>query len=219
VNKAYNEIYLEDAMRNLGTAFDFAKNSYNIEMDDFYQLFINSGLSEKYEKGNVKYVSGMSGIELVLEVLKNEKEYHYEKDYVQYDYSCEYWCGWILAYFQWFFGITFKELHYYLKMTDLEKLYDILHEVSEIKAIEVICRHIVNKKPQSKLQYIRQMNGLSQSELAERSSVSLRMIQQYEQRKKDINKASAFSLRSMADVLNCDIEDLMEWRFIQANRD
>ena len=54
VNKAYNEIYLEDAMRNLGTAFDFAKNSYNIEMDDFYQLFINSGLSEKYEKGNVK---------------------------------------------------------------------------------------------------------------------------------------------------------------------
>ena len=127
MNKAYNEIYLEDAMRNLGTAFDFAKNSYNIEMDDFYQLFINSGLSEKYEKGNVKYVSGMSGIELVLEVLKNEKEYHYEKDYVQYDYSCEYWCGWILAYFQWFFGFWGHTPHQFRTNFSQRTIFNLPH--------------------------------------------------------------------------------------------
>ena len=40
------------------------------------------------------------------------------------------------------------------------------------------------------------------------------MIQQYEQKKKDINKASANSLYSLAMVLNCDIEDLMEWDFV-----
>ena len=55
---------------------------------------------------------------------------------------------------------------------------------------------------------------MSQSALSKLSSVSLRMIQQYEQKKKDINKASANSLYSLAMVLNCDIEDLMEWNFV-----
>ena len=39
------------------------------------------------------------------------------------------------------------------------------------------------------------------------------MIQQYEQRQKDINKASVSSLKAISDVLYCDIEDLMEIRF------
>lgn len=213
MNRSYNEIYLEDAMRNLGTAFEFAYNIYKIEMDDFYTLLVNSSIADKFGKGNPKYVTGMSGIELVLEVLKNHNKDLYVQNYVQYDYTCEYWCGYFLAYFQWFHGIGFKQLHYYLKMEDLKKLYGILHEVSELKALEVVGKSIENKKLQSKLQYIRQKNGLSQNELAKQSSVSLRMIQQYEQKKKDINKASVNSLYSLALVLKCDIEDLMEWNF------
>lgn len=214
MSRAYNEMYLEDAMRNLGVAFDFAYNTYNIGMDDFYTMFVDSKIAEKFGRGNPKYITGMSGIELVLEILKNYNKYNYKKDYVQYDYSCEYWCGYFLAYFQWFHGIGFKQLAYYLKMEDLKKLYSILHETSELKALEVVGQNIHNKKLQSKLQYIRQKNNMSQSALSKLSSVSLRMIQQYEQKKKDINKASANSLYSLAMVLNCDIEDLMEWDFV-----
>lgn len=213
MNRAYEQTYLDDAMRNLGTAFDFAKHSYHIEMDDFYILFVNSGIARQFESGVPKYISGMSGIEIVLEVLKGKENINYEENYISYDYSCEYWCGWILAYFQWYYCISFKDLSYYLKMKDLEKLYGILHEASEQKALEVIGNAIKNKALISRLQYHRLRNGMSQKDLSDKSSVSLRMIQQYEQRKKDINKASISSVYSLAKALNCDIENLMEWHF------
>lgn len=213
MKRAYDEMYLEDGMRNLGTAFDFAKHSYNIEMDDFYLSFVNSGIAEQFENGVPKYISGMSGIEIVLEVLKGGDDFRYKEDYISYDYSCEYWCGWILAYFQWYYSIGFDDLAYYLKMEDLERLYDILHETSEVKATEVISAHIRNKKMITRLQYHRLKNNQSQHSLSEKSGVSLRMIQQYEQRKKAINKASVSSLYSLARVLNCRIENLMEWDF------
>ena len=47
--------------------------------------------------------------------------------------------------------------------------------------------------------------------LAEKSGVSLRMIQQYEQRAKDINRASGTNLFALARTLGCNMEDLMEF--------
>lgn len=52
--------------------------------------------------------------------------------------------------------------------------------------------------------------GASQSELARLSGVSLRSIQMYEQRQKLINKASVETVRKLAKVFGCEIEDLME---------
>ena len=46
--------------------------------------------------------------------------------------------------------------------------------------------------------------------LAEKSGVALRMIQQYEQRAKDINKATAISVVALAKTLGCQVEDLLE---------
>ena len=66
---AYAEIYLDDAMRNLGEAFDYAANVCGIELDDFMELFITGGLAEQFGAGVPKYISGMSGTELVWEVL------------------------------------------------------------------------------------------------------------------------------------------------------
>ena len=37
---AYDEQYLDDAMKCLGEAMDYAVNSCNIKMDDFLDLFI-----------------------------------------------------------------------------------------------------------------------------------------------------------------------------------
>ena len=57
---------------------------------------------------------------------------------------------------------------------------------------------------------IRLIYGCSQRELAEMSGVSLRSIQMYEQRNKDINKAQAESLYCLAKALGCTMEDLLE---------
>ena len=55
---AYAETYLNDAMSNLGEAFDYAVNACNLSPDRFMELFIASGFADKFGKGNPKVVSG-----------------------------------------------------------------------------------------------------------------------------------------------------------------
>lgn len=62
----------------------------------------------------------------------------------------------------------------------------------------------------SNLKKIRIATGLSQFQLAEKSGVSIRMIQHYEQGQKDINKAQAITIYKLSFVLNCQMEDLLE---------
>ncbi len=65
-------------------------------------------------------------------------------------------------------------------------------------------------KPETNLKNLRKIAGLSQRELAELSAIPVRTIQQYEQRQKNINKAQAEYLVMLAQVLCCEIADLME---------
>lgn len=60
------------------------------------------------------------------------------------------------------------------------------------------------------LKRIRTTSGISQSKLAELSGVNIRMIQHYEQRTKDINRAEAETVYKLAVALNCKMEDLIE---------
>ena len=60
------------------------------------------------------------------------------------------------------------------------------------------------------LKRIRTAYGCSQSELARRSGVSLRSIQMYEQRNKDINKGQSGAIMSLSRALGCSMEDLLE---------
>lgn len=62
----------------------------------------------------------------------------------------------------------------------------------------------------SNLKRIRESEGLSQSELARVTGVSVRMIQYYEQGYKDINKASVETAIRLARALRCDVEELLE---------
>ena len=52
--------------------------------------------------------------------------------------------------------------------------------------------------------------GLSQKDLAEQSGVPIRTIQQYEQRQKNINKASAEYIVALSKILFCSPEELLE---------
>lgn len=60
------------------------------------------------------------------------------------------------------------------------------------------------------MKLLRQNAGLSQRELAEQSGVPLRTIQQYEQRRKNINRAQAEYLIMLAKALCYVVEDLIE---------
>ncbi len=52
--------------------------------------------------------------------------------------------------------------------------------------------------------------GLTQKMLAEKTGVSVRMIEQYEQGRKDINHASAETVYKLAKSLGCSMEELIE---------
>ena len=55
----------------------------------------------------------------------------------------------------------------------------------------------------------REAYGLSQSALAEKSGVNVRMIQHYEQGVKDLSKASFKTIKALADALGCHPENIV----------
>lgn len=62
----------------------------------------------------------------------------------------------------------------------------------------------------TQLKKVREATGLSQAKLAERSGVNVRMIQHYEQGRKDLNVAAAITVYRLAQALECKVEDLLE---------
>lgn len=60
------------------------------------------------------------------------------------------------------------------------------------------------------LQRIRKATGLTQAGLAERSGVSVRLIQDYEQARKPINGAAGRTILKLSKALSVRMEDLME---------
>lgn len=210
---AYNELYLDDSMNNLGDMVDFAVRDLGFDPDEFFGWFISSGIASKFEKGNPKYITGMSGYELAEEVLK-ETNVTYKKQEPSYvDFKGrEYWAGWILAYYQWETNKRFEDIvKDGLTLSTVFSMY-ILHEADVSKFVEsaneVIARNKENKK--SKLHNIRKARGFTQQELSEASGVSLRMIQLYEQKQNDISKAQVGVVLNLAKVLGCEVEDLID---------
>ena len=61
----------------------------------------------------------------------------------------------------------------------------------------------------SRLKAVRLAANMSQSQLAEKSSVCLITIQRYEQGQRDISKASYHILSALADALRCKPDDLI----------
>ena len=56
---------------------------------------------------------------------------------------------------------------------------------------------------------MREVKGLSQSQLAKKSGVNVRLIQYYEQNYRDINKGQVAIVLKLADALECDVRDII----------
>lgn len=161
---AYSKLYINDAKQNLGDMIDYAVNDLNLEPDNFFDLFIFSKIAKQFEKGNPKYLAGMSGYELVQAVLKKSKvnciikepSYRFEK-------SKEYWAGWILAHYQRQTGQSFEEIvRCGLKLTEVISMY-IFHEADVNKFTETANEIIRKNKLSQKTVFEQIKQGLNEA--------------------------------------------------------
>jgi transcriptional regulator with XRE-family HTH domain len=60
------------------------------------------------------------------------------------------------------------------------------------------------------LKRMRELRGLTQTELAIKSDVNMRTIQNYEQGKANINKGAVITIHKLSRALDCSMLDIME---------
>ena len=200
--RAYNEIYLDDAMQTLAEMFSYVPNAR--QADVLFQHFVMSGVAYQFGRGNPRYINMPP--QALFEEVAGKKMLMIQP--YSYGRSSEYWCGFVLAYYQWYTGLGFEQIGRRLPPSRIIAMYNPLHEASMEKFVE-IANSIVFQKETNLARY-RKTANLSQRELAKYSQVSLRAIQLYEQRQLDINIAPAVKLFQLSRVLGCYIEDLLE---------
>ena len=67
---AYDKVYLEKARTALGRMLDFAVYDLKYEIEDFWGLFLVSGIAKRFGEGDFQLLVGMSGVELAYKVLE-----------------------------------------------------------------------------------------------------------------------------------------------------
>ena len=197
--RAYNEAYLPYAMENLAAMIDCGINQCGFPPQLFYRMFLTSGVASQIEKGNPRYLAGLSGAELasrVIELVAGESPKEID---------------WVLAYYQWKSGKSFRLIND--NGLDIEKiiaLYHPLHEADLDKFASVADRIITEtvNSSVSPLKKARERCGLTQEDLSRISGVSLRMIRAYEQKAQDIAKANFSTIERLQSVLHADFSEL-----------
>lgn len=210
---AYNESYLNNAKSCLSQFFDYSVNDCKLSPDWVASLFVMTGYAEQFERGNPAVLAGMSGVELAKSmIVKAYGEKSMPAPQFSEDRTPEYWAGWALADYQWYYGRRFRDIFEHVPFSELLKMYPVYHEMDISQFTESMEQRIKSSaaEKETKLRRIRECRGLSQSELAEHAGIKLRSIQLYEQRVNDIDKAQAQTVYKLARVLGCNVEDLLE---------
>lgn len=209
--RAYNEAYLPYAMENLATMMDCGINRCGFSPQLFYRMFLTSGIAGQIEKGNPRYVAGLSGAELaarVIEISTGESPAAIDGTFT---ISQEYWAGWALAYYQWRSGKSFRFISE--NGLDIEKIivmYHPLHEADLEKFVSIADRIIDEtvRTAISPLKKARERYGITQEELSIISGISLRMIRAYEQKSQDFANANFRTVSRLESVLNADFREI-----------
>ncbi len=208
---AYDKVYLDKARTALGRMLDFAVYDLKYDIAVFFDLFIQSGIAERFGSGDFAVIVGISGVELAYEVLEQSgvESERITPNYTA-DRSKEFWTGWALAYYQWETSMSFAEIVRYVPIKDIIALYLPYHEMDVRQFVDKVNAMYKAAKPETNLKLLRRKAGLSQRELADLSGVPVRTIQQYEQHRKNINKAQAEYLVMLSKVLCCEVDELIE---------
>ena len=209
VMHAYPCDYVNMAQRIMGDMLDYAVNTYDVEIDEFFGMFIVSDISKQFQSGNPTYVAGKTGCELFKEVIAESGLKLDDKEDVMYiDKTAEYWTGWALAYYQWYTGRTFAKIWNAVKLKDIVDMYPVYHEMDIQQFVDRMNELWESYYIDTNLKRIRMLSGYSQRELSELSGVSLSQL--FEQRQRNINHTKAENVFRLAKILNCKCEDLIE---------
>lgn len=208
---AYDKIYLENCRRNFALMLDYAVNDLHYNLDDFFEMFLLSGIDRQIECGNPTYLVGKSGIELAKDIIfKVESKEIKNKAVCKIGKSREYWTGWAIAYFQWYSSIKFKDIVQSVPINKIIELYSPYHEMDIRHFCDKLISLIKQKNTKTNLSIYRKKSNLTQLELSKLTDIPLRTIQQYEQKQKNINNAKAEYLVKLSKILCCSVEDLIE---------
>ena len=133
---AYDRDYLYYAQNNLGHMVDFAVNTCDFSVNEFFNMFLASNVCKQFEDGNPAYIAGKTGCELARLVILEVKEQELEPEDIMYmDKTPEYWLGWSLAHYMWEKNCKFS---YVLRAVEPEKMlgmYRALHEADISKFV------------------------------------------------------------------------------------
>lgn len=208
---AYPEMYLPDFMECFGNMFQYLERDIRIDLNKFYDMFLQSSIARGIESGNPKYLLGMSGVELAREVIfEKTRVYPNIIDSLYLDRGVAYWVGSVLAHYQWLKNTSFNRINSLGLTIDVIRNMFILHEADVRKFVERADEITgLDRSEGRALAYFRKLKNMSQRELSEASGVPLRMIQLYEQGQNDITRAQVNVLHSLSEALNCEIEDLI----------
>lgn len=104
----------------------------NYAPQDFFNLFLNNPVSEKFQKGDPFVIWGKSGTEIAFEISNKNINQYKEKlneSGFKLHRSPEYWAGWSIAYYQWYSGKTFKNINETISFEKVIHLYNPYHEM------------------------------------------------------------------------------------------
>ena len=133
---AYDRLYLEKAQITLGWMFDFAVYELKYEIQEFYDMFIISGIAGKFAKGDITTLVGRSGVELAYEVVDQTNHLSVQiEPHFTVNRSPEYWTGWALAYYQWYTSMQFSEITGSIPIKKIVEMYDVYHEMDIMQAM------------------------------------------------------------------------------------
>lgn len=89
---AYSEMYLEDAMRTLGEAVDFALCDQGLTPAELTAILSNALEMKQFERGMPRVVCGMAGDELARDIIAHAGLIPVEcRETYPFDRSPQYW--------------------------------------------------------------------------------------------------------------------------------
>lgn len=188
---------------------DYAVRWCGMDLRDFYNRFLQSGIAGAMECGHPRFLYGLSGIELATKVVENtggslpgNASYTFPLDDPEY-----YWTGWALFQYREHKGVSFKYIDTHgLTIERVLSLFNPLHEAPVTKFFEAADGFY--KPGTGRLKELRKASGLTQEALGKRSGVSLRMIRAYEQGSQSLSRATAQTLLRLSQALSCQPEAL-----------
>lgn len=205
---AYDENYVEGAMIRMGDMLEYACLDLGYDPDGFFKMFILSGIARRFQIGDVSVVAGKSGPELAQLILSDVDHVNDFKEPLWREYRSDlYWCGWAIAYFQWYEKKTFEEIWNSISIRMMQKMYPTLHEADISKTVDTMKNMIIQGR-KSSVQTLRLTRGMTQQELAEAAHMSISQLQRIEYGERQVENLTLKTALALARALGVEVSEL-----------